>query len=157
MSFVSTDPPSHKGKTNSWLTPLSIVNSLGKFDLDPCGFKHHKTASNIIELPEDGLSAKWKGRVWLNPPYGKEQQEWLRKMKIHGNGIALIFSRLETRWIQEFIGNGFFQIEGRIKFLKPDGNEHNSSNAGCGSILIPFSAKDERLILASNIKGRFFK
>lgn len=155
MTFISTDPVSHKGQTNSWLTPLWLINELGEFDLDPCGFKHHKTANKIIQLPEDGLKIDWVGRVWLNPPYGKSQQIWLDKMYEHKNGIALIFSRLETKWIQKFIKDGFFSIQGRISFLTEDLRIKN--NAGCGSILIPFSAKDERSILQSNIKGRFFK
>ena len=155
MSFVSTDPVSHKGETNSWLTPLSLVHALGEFDLDPCGFNFHRTAKEVIQLPENGLSREWHGRIWLNPPYGKHQQEWLHRMNDHKNGIALIFARLETKWIQKFIADGFFMIEGRIKFLKEDLTE--SSNAGCGSILIPFSGKDERLILQSNIKGRFYR
>ena len=155
-SFYATDPVSHKGKTNSWLTPLNIVHSLGEFDLDPCGFEFHKTAKNIIQLPLDGLEEKWEGRVWLNPPYGKEQQKWLEKLNNHnGGGIALIFARLETKWIQDFLKNGFFQIQGRINFLKETG-ETKKGNAGCGSILIPFSEYDKKRILDSGIKGKFF-
>lgn len=155
MSFVSTDPVSHKGKTNSWLTPLWLVNELGEFYLDPCGFKHHRTAKHIYQLPVNGLEQTWDGRVWLNPPYGKEQQEWLKRMQDHGSGIALVFGRLETKWIQPFLNNGFFQIEGRIRFLKEDLTE--DSNAGTGSILIPFSRYDLGMILKSNLKGKYFK
>jgi hypothetical protein len=153
--FNSCDPPSQKGKTNSWLTPLSLVNSLGEFDLDPCGFKYHKTANNIYQLPQDGLLLPWSGRVWLNPPYGKEAKFWLKKMDAHGSGVALLFARLETVWLQEFLNNGFFQIQGRVAFLTE--NLETVSNAGCGSILIPFSYKDEIAIKKSGIKGRFFK
>jgi len=155
MSFVANDPVSHSGKTNSWLTPLWLVNELGEFDLDPCGFQYHKTAKKIYELPFNGLTASWLGRVWLNPPYGKHQQSWMYKMQEHGSGIALIFARLETKWIQRFLVNGFFQIEGRISFLKEDLTE--DSNAGTGSILIPFSRYDTGKILCSNLKGRWFQ
>lgn len=156
-SFYSTDPPSHKGQTNSWLTPLNIVHSLGEFDLDPCGFKFHKTAKNIIQLPEDGLIEKWTGRIWLNPPYGKEQQKFLYKLSKHdGGGIALIFARLETNWIQDYLKNGFYQIQGRINFIKENGSSNKKGNAGCGSILIPFSEFDKKKILESGIKGKFF-
>lgn len=153
-SFVSTDPQSHKGKTNTWLTPLSLIQSLGSFDLDPCGLAHHQTANKIIQLPEDGLKADWNGRVWLNPPYGKEQRAWLDKMKSHKSGIALVFNRIETNWIQPYLKNGFFVIQGRIKFLTEDLKE--SSNAGCGSILIPFSLADIKFILKSGLKGEYF-
>jgi hypothetical protein len=156
MSFVSTDPVSHKGVTNTWLTPLHIINSLGVFDLDPCGFPGHETAKNKFIYPnKDGLKEEWYGRVWLNPPYGKEQQAWLDKLQNHGNGIALVFARLETKWIQPFLNDGFFQIEGRIKFLKQDFTE--DSNAGTGSILIPFGRRNLGAILQSDLKGRYYK
>lgn len=154
-SFVSTDPASHKGKTNTWLTPLTLIRALGEFDLDPCAFPGHPTAKSTITLPNDGLKIAWSGRVWLNPPYGKEQQAWISKLQLHGNGIALIFARLETKWIQPFLEKGFFQIEGRLSFL----NEkfETDSNAGVGSILIPFGRKNIGAILASDLEGRWFQ
>lgn len=155
MGFTNTDPVSHKGLTNTWLTPLSLVKSLGKFDLDPCAFPGHQTAEKLICLPEDGLAHNWEGRVWLNPPYGKEQQAWLHKLAEHGDGIALIFARLETAWIQPFLLSGFFQIKGRLKFLRSDFTE--DSNAGTGSILIPFGRKNIGSILASDLEGRWFQ
>lgn len=69
--FVSTDPPNHKGKTNVWLTPRVILDKLGEFDLDPCAHSGWKTAKN--HFFQNGLDNDWKGRVWLNPPYGKER------------------------------------------------------------------------------------
>lgn len=155
MSFTATDPQSHVGQTNTWLTPLWLIQELGKFDYDPCGFPGHKTAETICCLPSDGLSNPWHGRVWLNPPYGKEAVRWIDRLNQHGNGIALIFARLETKWIQPYLADGFFQLEGRLKFLKPDFSE--DSNAGTGSILIPFGRQNLGSILSSNLKGRYFK
>jgi len=155
MSFVATDPPSQKGKTNTWLTPLHIVNALGRFDLDPCGFCGHNTAERLICLPEDGLKSIWEGRVWLNPPYGKEQQLWLDRLKEHNNGVALIFARLETKWIQPFIENGFFQLQGRVSFLNKDFKKETS--AGAPSMLIPFGRKNIGAILSSDLKGKWFQ
>lgn len=109
----------------------------------------------LIVLPEDGLAADWKGRVWLNPPYGREAQDWLEKLRVHGDGIALIFARLETKWIQPYLANGFFQIEGRISFLS--NRAGFKGNAGAPSILIPFGRKNIGAILMSDIKGRWFQ
>lgn len=155
MKFTATDPASHIGKTNTWLTPLWLINELGTFDLDPCAVNGHKTANNLIVLPKDGLSEQWHGRVWLNPPYGKHTKEWLNKLKNHNNGIALVFARMETNWIQPYIQNGFFQIKGRISFL--DENFVSHSNAGAPSILIPFGRKNIGAILSSNIEGKWFQ
>lgn len=155
MSFVSTDPQSHKGETNTWLTPLWLIKELGEFDLDPCGFDGHNTAKRIIVLPRDGLYENWFGRIWLNPPYGREARDWLAKLQKHGDGIALVFARLETSWLQPYLKNGFFIIKGRLKFL--DQSMLEQSNAGTGSILIPFGRKNIGAILSSNIEGEWFQ
>lgn len=70
MTFTATD--SRNARTDSWLTPIPLVRKLGHFDLDPCGFPGHPTAERLICLPNDGLAQAWRGRVWLNPPYGRE-------------------------------------------------------------------------------------
>lgn len=155
MTYISTDPVSHQGKTSTWLTPLEIVSALGRFDLDPCGFPGHDTADRLIVLPECGISASWHGRVWLNPPYGREQQEWLERLRLHGNGIALIFARLETRWIQPFLSNGFFALRGRISFLNE--RKERVTNAGAPSMLIPFGRKNIGAILSSDLEGKWFQ
>lgn len=82
-----------------WLTPPVLVNKLGKFELDPCSpvdapFFH---TENNFTILDDGLKREWFGRVYLNPPYGRGMELWIEKLKIHGNGIALIFARTETR------------------------------------------------------------
>lgn len=155
-SYFATDPVSHKGKTNVWLTPIELVNALGEFDLDPCAYPKHVTAKNLIYPPKCGLEIPWNGRVWLNPPYGKSTKVWLEKLASHGNGIALVFARLETIWLQKFIASyGFFAIKGRISFISPEGIE--STNAGCGSILIPFGEANIKSIKTSGIEGHYFK
>lgn len=154
--FTATDPVSHKGETNTWLTPKWILDELGSFDLDPCAAplpRPFPSARRMISEAEgDGLAAAWEGRVWLNPPYGKHCGNWLRKLAHHGNGIALVFARTETAWLQPILEEcGVFFIRGRIKFLRPDGTE--STNAGAPSILIPFGEQNVNAILRSNIKG----
>jgi hypothetical protein len=162
MSFVSTDPVSQKGKSTTWLTPLWLIKELGEFDLDPCAYPGHITASArwhgaVGDRGNCGLRDHWPdhARVWLNPPYGREQRAWMEKMQAHGNGIALLFARLETKWIQPFIADGFFLLEGRIKFLNDRFQEE--SNAGAPSMLIPFGRKNIGAILSSNLKGRWFQ
>jgi hypothetical protein len=155
MSFVATDPASGEGQTNTWLTPLHIIQELGPFDLDPCGFPGHPTAERLICLPNDGLIQPWHGRVWLNPPYGKHAVHWLEKLQKHGNGIALVFARLETNWLRPFLRDGFFVISGRLAFESPVTKK--KGNAGTASILIPFGRKNIGSILSSDIKGEWYQ
>ena len=156
MTFTSTD--SSKAETTTWLTPISLIKELGEFDLDPCGHVGHATAKNLICLPNDGLRENWGGvnvRVWLNPPYGKEAEIWLSKLKEHGNGIALVFARLETQWLKPYLRDGFFVIDGRLSFQSPITNK--KGNAGCASVLIPFGRKNIGAILSSNVKGEWYQ
>lgn len=153
--FATLDNPNHQGETDTWLTPLPLIQSLGEFDLDPCAFPGHATAKELITLPNDGLAAKWSGRVWLNPPYGKATGTWLRKLLEHGNGIALVFGRTETRWFLESKPDMVFALAGRIKFLKPDFTE--STNAGHGSLLLAYGRQNCGAILSSDLKGVWLK
>ena len=149
--FSKLDNPTHEGKTNTWLTPLEIVNALGKFDLDPCGVEGHLTADRLIVLPECGLAANWEGRVWLNPPYGKEIGKWLNKLESHGNGIAIVFSRTDTKWFQDLKPTAMFFMKGRIAFLKED--KTKDSNAGHGSVLLIFGENNIEFVKNSGLKG----
>ena len=108
-----------KGANDVWLTPLSIVHALGRFDLDPCGEAHHKTAKLIYT--ENGLDKPWFGRVWLNPPYS-QVGDWLERLAEYQWGIALVFARTDTKWAQKFIPRAasVFFPEKRIRFLHKD-------------------------------------
>ena len=139
--FSKLDNPNHQGKTNIWLTPWNIINKLGNFNLDPCAYQTHPTADKLIYPPQDGLSSEWFGRVWLNPPYGKEIDLWLRKLERHGRGVALVFSRTDTKWFQNAAlkADWIFFLKGRVKFMKPD--RSFDTNAGHGSCLIGYGEK----------------
>lgn len=132
----------NKGVTDTWLTPLDVIrkfNDYGThFDLDPCAFPGHQTADRLICEPENGLAAEWKGRVWLNPPYSNVQ-EWLEKLERHGNGIALVFARTETKWAQWALqrARAVLLPAGRFTFLKPDGSKP-VGNAGAPSMFLSF-------------------
>lgn len=91
---------SARAKSTTYLTPREILAPLGAFDLDPCAAPSPRpwpTADRHIELPEDGLSAEWSGRVWCNPPFGREADAWAERMAAHGNGILLLPARTETK------------------------------------------------------------
>lgn len=53
---------------DEWLTSPSIIEALGKFDLDPCSpiNRPWDTAKNPLSELDDGLSLDWEGRVWCN-------------------------------------------------------------------------------------------
>ena len=148
----------NKGTDVIWLTPPSILQVLGPFDLDPCAAPSPRpwpTAARHIELPEDGLDAEWEGRVWLNPPYDETLALWMENMALHRNGIALVFARTEIdiwqRWIWPYAHRVLF-IAGRLYFYLPDGTRA-AGNAGGPSALISYSNADTRALQNSGISG----
>lgn len=134
----------------TWLTPLYIIESLGKFDLDPCAPPNMpwKTAEHMNSLPTDGLELDWENkRVWLNPPYGRETFRWLNKLSETKSGIALIFARTETIGFHKEIWNkahSIFFFKGRLKFHYVDGKQGDSANAP--SCLVSYSEFDSNAI-----------
>lgn len=158
MSGIGSHTKPNNGAHELWLTPPQILHSLGEFDLDPCACPDPRpwpTAKTHIALPDDGLSYRWNGRVFLNPPYGEKTAEWMRVMAVHGNGIALTFARTETefwiRWIWPHARAVLF-IAGRLYFYLPDGTRAKG-NAGGPSALIAYSNRDADVLYRSGIKG----
>lgn len=158
-SFHNAEPAGGKGLTNTWYTPKSIIENLGVFDLDPCtnSTRPFNTAQNHFEhdLGADGLSLKWSGRVWRNPPYGKFTNTWLNKMLDHKNGIALVFSRCETRWAQEHIhkADAVNFLDKRISFIRDNGER--GGVAACGSMLLAYGENNKKYL--KNIGGLYIE
>lgn len=130
------------GGHDEWLTPPGMVSALGPFDLDPCSpvVRPWDTAKKHFHLHDDGLSQEWEGRVWLNPPFGREAVKWMRKMVQHGNGIALIPARTETAMFYECVWNvaqAVCFVKGRPHFHYVDGRR-GVSNSGAPICLVAY-------------------
>lgn len=142
---------------DEWLTPPYIIKALGEFDLDPCSpiKRPWDTAKTHYTIRDNGLLKKWFGRVWCNPPYGRETFVWLKKLAEHKNGIALIFARTETRGFHEEIWNkahSVFFFKGRLAFYFVDGNVGNTANAP--SCLVSYNEENTKSIANSNLNGK---
>ena len=148
---------SHRALSTTWLTPLYITQALGTFDLDPCGFPGWPTADRLITLPDDGLTAEWGGRVWLNPPYGQAVWSWLDKLAAHGRGTALVFARTETAGFTKQVwgkASAILFLGGRLHFHRPDGTRA-AANAGAPSALVAYGRDDAVALSLSGLPGAF--
>lgn len=134
----------HDNKFNvsvDWYTPPWVFERLGlRYDLDPCQPEQGIPwipAMARYSLVDDGLTAPWFGRVWLNPPYGKHTGAWLQKMHQHRNGIALVFARTDCAWFHDYVAkaDAILFLRGRIKFVDGLGVT-GGGGAGCGSMLV---------------------
>jgi len=133
---------------------------LGEFDLDPCTpinppFFH---AKNNYNINDDGLQKEWFGRVYMNPPYGKGMEVWIEKLKNHGNGIALIFARTETKCFFNHIwddADAVLFVKGRIKFYNINGEQKGTP--GAPSIFIAYGKPNADALEKVDICGKFIR
>ena len=117
-------------KTGEWFTPKEIIDSVlevfgGQIDVDPCS--NNKSTPVIpadihYTMEDNGLSQPWYGKVYMNPPYGREIKAWVLKLieeKKKGNideAIALVPARTDTEWFALFDPHPWCAIRGRLKF-----------------------------------------
>lgn len=152
-----------KEGTSVWLTPPEIIHALGGFDLDPCAAINQPwlTAKRHYTIKDDGLKKIWgvDSRVFLNPPYGSQTGRWLKKLSEHGNGIALIFARTETKMFFDYIwpeAHAILFLKGRLSFYNADGTKGNS-NAGAPSCLIGYGIENSLALWKCELEGKYIK
>lgn len=151
---------SHKAGTVEWLTPPSIIAALGPFDLDPCAplVQPYPTAERTFTVRDNGLIQRWKGRIWLNPPYtDRVIGRWLARMAEHDHGTALIFARTDTEAFHRHVferASALLFMEGRINFHLPSG-EMTAGNAGAPTVLCAYGVEDMDVLAACEIAGQF--
>ncbi len=109
--------------TCEWATPKALYEALdaefGPFDLDPCPKGYEGLWS--------GLTEKWEGRVFMNPPYGRQIGKWVKKAyesSLEGAlVICLLPSRTDTEWWHDYCMKGQIRfIRGRLKFSEAKWN-----------------------------------
>jgi hypothetical protein len=142
-------------KSDEWLTPPEIMAKLGAFDLDPCSPVNRPwdTARRHYTVADDGLSKEWFGRVWMNPPFGREASHWMRRMADHGDGIALIPARTETAMFYESVwtrADAVLFIKGRPHFHRVDGSRANF-NSGAPICLVAYGLRNVAALLTSGL------
>lgn len=143
--------------TDQWLTPRFVIEALGPFDLDPCAssVRPWPTAAQHYTQFENGLVQPWHGRVWLNPPYS-ETARWLRRMVCHGDGVALLFARTETRMFFESVwdkADALLFLRGRLTFFRTDG-QPGRGNSGGPSVLVAYGEANAVRLGESGLAGK---
>ncbi len=110
-----------------WYTPRhvlgKVVEALGAIDLDPCADpEHHVPSLDHFTKEDDGLSREWRGRVYMNPPYGSEIGAWVRKLlaeyrKGHVTAaVAFVPARTDTTWFYLLREQPRCFVRGRLTF-----------------------------------------
>jgi len=142
-AITETAKQLYTSETPEWYTPEIIIESVlelfGAIDLDPCsngkGAAANVPAKEHYTREDDGLSRAWHGKVYMNPPYGREVAQWVEKVSAEyraGNiseAIILIAARTDTRWFNLLVNYGamWCAVEGRLLFSTPGMKTSNSA------------------------------
>jgi len=131
--------------TDNWATPQDFFDKLDKefhFDLDVCADDQNHKCEKYFTKEQNGLSQEWKGKVWCNPPYGREIGDWVAAVAAHPDGgVMLLPARTDTKWFHDYIYSNknaeIRFVKGRLKF----GGSKNS--APFPSMVVVFKKHDE--------------
>jgi len=161
LSLVGAGHVSQASGENEWYTPGKYIEigreSMGSIDLDPASSVNAQKivqAAQYYTLADDGLSQKWAGRVWLNPPYSKDlASRFTMKLIEHylagdvKQAVVLVNNCTETVWFQDMAQEASVICfpRGRIQFTDKKGNPSNSPLQG------------QALLYFGNAKQRFAK
>lgn len=72
----------YSSKTDMWATPQDFFDALDAefhFTLDACAVKENAKCAAYYTPEQNGLDQPWTGRVWCNPPYGRNVGQWVKK------------------------------------------------------------------------------
>lgn len=117
----------YSSETDDWSTPQDLFDKLNAefgFDLDVCANAHNAKCASYYDRTIDGLSQRWAGTCWMNPPYGRVIGQWVKKaaessFDVDGcTVVCLIPARTDTAyWHDWILGKAEVRfIRGRIKF-----------------------------------------
>ncbi len=116
---------------DDWETPQYLFDALNaefRFEIDVCAVASNAKCKKYFSPDLDGLSQKWTGVCWCNPPYGSTISCWVEKAFYEaqkGATVVLILPvRSDTKWWQKYVMRGEIRFfAGRLKF----GSSKNSA------------------------------
>lgn len=105
----------HSSKSYEWYTPPDLLKEIAAFlgdYYDPCPEYRGRDQIN------NGLAPIWQGSVYVNPPYGRGVEKWIRKFTLDpvDEIILLVPARTETAWFAPLYDHTICFIRGRLKF-----------------------------------------
>lgn len=127
-------------ESNEWFTPSQYVEKarelMSGIDLDPASnaYANEKVvqAKLYYDIQANGLDKPWNGRVWLNPPYGRDeggsnQEAWSRRLieqyeaGITTEAVLLVNANTEAKWFQPLYNYLICFTNHRIRFYNTEG------------------------------------
>jgi len=112
-------------QTDDWATPqvlFDALNAVFKFETDVCAVPENAKCRHFFSPAQNGLLQVWTGTCWMNPPYGRTIDQWVKKAfesaQTHqATVVCLLPARVDTKWWHEYCTQGEVTfLKGRVKF-----------------------------------------
>ena len=113
-----------ESKGVEYSTPLVLVEPLIKeFDLetDVCASTENHKLPKYWTKEDNALTKNWVGNCWMNPPFSRDLNKWVRKafsdtIHLGGTKVCLIPVRSNTKWWAEVA------LHSEIRFINGEVN-----------------------------------
>lgn len=140
----------YSAQSTEWFTPPEYIKAvhqvLNGIELDPasCAMANQTVqAKRYFTKEEDGLSQEWRGRIFLNPPYGRagtsrqvgQTELWINKLLHEWRAghiqaaILLVNASLYKQWFAPLWQFPICFPTGRIAFVSPSGKYGRSPHS----------------------------
>jgi len=148
--------------TNEWYTPAEYIEAarrvMGGIDLDPASCEEANAtvhAAQFYSEADPGLGREWKGRVWLNPPYGRLAGDFVAYLETQYRAghvtaaVTLVNAHCtDTAWFRPLWDHTLCFSYGRLNFTagtaRRGGSTHGSVFAYLGPDPAAFAAEFAR-------------
>ena len=95
-----------------------------QFTLDVCASNWNAKCKKYFTEKDDGLKQGWdKNICWMNPPYGKVLNDWMKKAYESGTTVVcLVPAATDTAWWHDYAMKGEIRfLRGRPRFQTKEG------------------------------------
>ncbi len=136
-----------------WQTPTEILDMIHPINVDPCAGEDTNIGIDAnYDKSDDGLSKKWHGRVFVNPPFS-QKGVWLEKVIKERSNTDCIFvltpDSTDTKsWWHNYIAEEADYVwfsRGRIAYINPETGE-KANNPTFGTAISVFGEPEERTV-----------
>ena len=118
-------PVYHWHKSDLWETPAALFAALDAefcFTIDVAALPDNAKCARYFTPGQDGLTQRWEGVCWMNPPYGFTLRHWVKKAHDSATDgttvVCLLPARTDTHWWHEYVlpHAEIRYLRGRLKF-----------------------------------------
>jgi phage N-6-adenine-methyltransferase len=140
--------------TVEWGTPQDFFDALHKefdFTVDVAASEENAKCVRYWGYADEPLAKDWtQERCWMNPPYGREIQYWMRKAyetgRDGGLAVCLVPARTDTKWWWDYAMKGQVRfVRGRLRFTGGSPQNPLSHNAPFPVAVVIFDGRSGSL------------